>query len=157
MLTSVHLITGAGLGMATGDVYVAAATSFVLHYAMDAIPHFSFRPVKSSEKSSWRTVHFGDFVLKSIEPLLGIAFVLFLVSKQTDYGIALAMVSGAVFGFLPDLLVFLEWKWGLRRPKLIRLVENATHKHNYNTFGILTNIFAGLPFVIYLAISYINS
>lgn len=157
MLTSVHLITGAGLGAVTGNVYVAAVASFVVHYALDAVPHFSFRPVKSSKQSSWRTVNFKDFVLKSIEPLLGIAFVLFLVSRQTDYGIALAMVSGAVFGFLPDLLVFLEWKWGLRRPKLIRLVENATHRHNYSTFGILTNIFAGLPFVIYLALSYVNS
>lgn len=157
MLTSVHLITGAGLGAVTGDVYVAAVASFVVHYALDAIPHFSFRPVKSSKKSSWRTVNFKDFVLKSIEPLLGIGFVLYFVSRQTNYDIALAMVSGAIFGFLPDLLVFLEWKWGIRRPKPIRLIENASHRHNYGTFGVLTNVFAGLPFVIYLAVSYLSS
>lgn len=40
MLFTTHAITGAALGVATKDPYAAVAAGWLLHHAIDALPHF---------------------------------------------------------------------------------------------------------------------
>ena len=53
-----------------------------------------------------------ELLNKSIEPLLGLFAGIYLMPRN-PLELRLAILVGGLFGWLPDLLVFLDWKYGV--------------------------------------------
>ncbi len=47
MTATNHALTGAVLGLAIGNPWVAVPAAFLSHFVLDAIPHFGFKGVKT--------------------------------------------------------------------------------------------------------------
>ena len=105
MLTTAHLLTGAAVGKITGNVFLAIPWLFLLHYILDAIPHWNQKPVLGYKESGFNGAVKADLFIKATEPALGLVLTTYLIFTQNQ-NIILAMVLGAFFGWFPDLLVF---------------------------------------------------
>ena len=105
MLTSVHLLTGAAIGKATGNPWIAGVLSFIFHHVLDSIPHYNPRPIKGFMEDGLKGSDRRDLVLKSLEPVLAIIITLYLIALNRS-DLRTPMVVGAFFGWLPDLFVF---------------------------------------------------
>jgi len=140
---------GAAIGKATGNVYVTIPVALISHYIIDVIPHYNPKPVKSyREKGLWEA-NKKDLLLKSLEPLIGIGLLSYLIYLK--YNSALVMITGAFFAWLPDLLIFLEWKYNINcRPALIRKFEMAWHPHTSFVWGTIPQVI-----ILALALFYI--
>lgn len=149
MVTSVHLVTGAAIGVATGNVYVASVFAFGAHYLLDAIPHWSWKPVKNYKEGGWRKANKIDLMIKSFEPILGILFTTYFVYHAPSY-LVMPMIFGAFFGWMPDLLVFLKWKFGIPSPKPLQVFEEKFHKHVDSFWGIVWQVIFFLGILYYL-------
>ena len=150
MVTTVHLLSGAAIGFATGDVMLAAVTSFTFHYVLDAVPHASWTPVKNYREGGIRRADKIDLLIKSLEPLVGLVLVsifLYIVPAELFWSVFV----GIVFGWLPDALTFLEWKFGILRPPPFRQFELAYHRHTNSLRGILPQILVSVGALAYLS------
>ena len=78
---------------------------FLLHYILDAIPHWNQKPVLGYKESGFNGAVKADLFIKATEPALGLVLTTYLIFTQNQ-NIILAMVLGAFFGWFPDLLVF---------------------------------------------------
>ena len=140
MLTSVHLLTGAAIGKLTGNWWSAILLSYAFHHIFDSIPHYNPQPVKGYLEGHLGGADKRDLILKSLEPALGIAATLYLIfSNPLD--LRSSMVLGAVFGWLPDLFVFLEWKFKKRFARFFTRIEKHFHQHTSFLPGMLSQIF----------------
>lgn len=151
MVTSVHLLTGAAIGAATGDIYSAAILSFGTHYLLDAVPHWCWKPVKNYKEGGWKKADKLDLIIKGLEPLLGIILTTYFV-HQVPNNLVMPMICGAFFGWLPDLLVFLEWKFKINRPKPLKIFEEKFHRHLYSIGGIIPQILIMIGTLYYFRI-----
>jgi len=148
MITSTHLFIGAAIGKATGNLFLAIPLAFVSHFLLDAIPHYNPKQVKSYLEKGLRGVDKKDLLLKSIEPLIGISIVGYAIYMQSE--LALVMSLGALFGWLPDLFVFLEWKFN-GNSGIIRKIETYYHKHTKSFFfGVVPQILISVLALLYL-------
>lgn len=149
MLTSVHLFVGAALGKATGNVYVTIPVAMVSHYLLDMIPHYNPKPVKSYKEKGLCEANKKDLLMKSLEPLIGIALLGYFISLNETLG--LVMITGAFFGWLPDLFIFLEWKFNIIcRPRLIKNFETVCHYHITFIIGTIPQVIISLLAVLYI-------
>lgn len=139
MLTSTHLLAGAAIGKLTGNVYLAIPIAFFTHYLLDAVPHYNQKPVKNYKELGFKGTDKKDLLIKALEPAVGLALTAFLIFG-TGQGAAAPLYLGAFFGWLPDFLVFLEWKHNIPRPTLIQKFEKAFHRHTEFINGILSQI-----------------
>lgn len=142
MLTTAHLLTGAAIGKLTGNVYLTIPLAFLTHYFLDAIPHHNQKPVKNYKELGFKGADKVDLLIKSSEPLAGLLVTAYLIFGYNQSALA-TMVLGAFFGWLPDLLVFLRWKYGVRLPYLIVKFETTLHRHTTFKKGILSQIIVG--------------
>ncbi len=139
MLTTVHLLTGAAIGKVTGNIYLAAPLAVVSHYALDFIPHYNPKPVKGYLEKGYTGADKLDLVLKALEPAIGLAAGIFLVVANPPE-LRLPIFIGGLFGWLPDLLVFLDWKFNIGKDNFIRKVEKKFHRHTSFAKGILIQV-----------------
>lgn len=128
MLTSVHLLTGAAIGKVTGNLWVAAIISFAFHHVLDFIPHYTPKPVKGYLQNGLRSAYKQDLILKSIEPAIGILVTLYLIFYNQQE-LRTSMIIGAFFGWLPDMLVLLDWKFKIGSNGFYRRIEKRFHHH----------------------------
>lgn len=139
MLTSAHLLAGAAIGKLAGNVYLAIPIAFFSHYLLDAVPHYNQKPVINYKELGFKGADKTDLLIKALEPAIGLALTAHLI-----FGIpqatTLPLYLGAFFGWLPDLLVFLEWKHNIPTPSLIQKFEKAFHRHTNFINGILSQI-----------------
>ncbi len=150
MVTSVHLVAGAAVGILLKQPLLVVPASFCFHYVLDAIPHYAPKPVKGFKDGGLAGTNWLDLALKAVEPILGVV-VIGLLFLDVSAKLKLAFILGALFGWLPDLLVFLEWKFGIKRPNPFRAFEIKTHKHTGGLKGILLQIVVfGLSLAILL-------
>lgn len=139
MLTSVHLFVGAAIGEATGNVWVTIPVALISHYLIDTIPHYNPKPVKSYREKGLGGADKKDLLLKALEPLIGIGLLAFLIYMKDH--LAVVMIIGAFFGWLPDLAIFLEWKYNIKcRPAFIRQFETAFHPHTSFVVGSIPQV-----------------
>jgi len=151
MVTSVHLVTGAAIGAATGNIYLASVLAFSTHYLLDAVPHWCQKPVKNYKEGGWKKADKIDLLIKASEPVLGILLTAYFVFHAPAH-LVMPMIFGAFFGWLPDLLVFLEWKFGIPRPKPLKVFEQKFHKHLYSFWGVVPQVIFFLGILYYLHI-----
>jgi len=126
MVTSAHLFAGAAIGKLTGNFYLAIPIAFMSHYVLDAVPHYNPKAVKLYLKKGLQGVDKKDLLIKGIEPLLGVLITSFIAYTQKEF--ALIMIVSAFFAWVPDLLVFWEWKYNHNQGVITR-IENIHHKH----------------------------
>ena len=147
MITSTHLFIGAAIGKATGNIYIAIPLAFASHYLLDAIPHHNPGPVKFYLEKGLRGADKKNLLFKSIEPIIGIGIIAYAAHAQSE--LSLVLILGALFGWLPDFLVFLHWKHNSNLG-IIRKIEKSYHKHSPFLVWIITQ-----AIIIVLALIYI--
>lgn len=148
MIATPHIFFGAALGNVIGNPYLTAIIAFITHYLLDAIPHYQPKPVKGFKEGNLRGMDKKDWILKSIEPTLGITAVCGFMFTDSN---PLPLVIGAFFGFLPDFLWFLEWKYGIRTlPFPIPQWEHKFHKHVSFIRGIVPQVIVTILAILYL-------
>lgn len=109
MLLTMHVLAGATVALATGDVLISAPICFATHVVLDALPHWSF-PIPKKRTLRGFMQSFGP-------DLIG-AIVLFaaLVGFFADHWFLLAW--GVAWAILPDWLTLYRkqqpWKRLLR-------------------------------------------
>ena len=108
MLTTIHLLVGAVIGKYIGNIWLIIIFALISHYILDFIPHTSMTTVKGYFENGLKGTDIKDLLLRSIEPLFGIALTLFLIFLNKEK--AIPMIIGAFFAFFPDLITFLVWK-----------------------------------------------
>lgn len=139
MVTSVHLVFGAAVGVVLKNPALVVPVAFCTHYLLDAVPHYAPKPVKGFKEGGFSGTNWLDLSLKAVEPVLGIMLIA-LLCFNLETKLKLPLILGAVFGWLPDFLVFLEWKFGIKRPNPFRWFEVKTHKHTGGLRGILPQV-----------------
>ncbi len=128
MLTSVHILIGAAIGKTTGNIYLAAILSFFIHYLLDFVPHYNSKPVKGYLEHGLSGITKLDLFIKSIEPALGLGIGLYFVFGN-HINLGLPIFIGGFFGWLPDLLVLLDWKFKIGTDSFIRRIDKRFHRH----------------------------
>ncbi len=127
------------MGKLTGNPWSAVFISYTLHHLLDAVPHYNPKNVKGHLENGIKKLDKKDVALKSIEPAIGILVTLYLIfSNMTD--IRVPMILGSIFGWLPDLFVFLNWKFKNKITRIIVKIEKRFHKHTTFWPGILPQI-----------------
>lgn len=114
MLFTTHAVTGAAVGVATGDPYLGYFLGWVSHHVIDAIPHFdqgSFRTNKSDVKylgiSGEHVAHFSfnkrDWIMLFIDwGVSGLLFIfLFSAVPISEWG---SLIIGALGALTPDII-----------------------------------------------------
>ncbi|HEY4506742.1 MAG TPA: hypothetical protein VJH71_01075 [Candidatus Paceibacterota bacterium] len=139
MLTTVHLLTGAALGKLTGNWLGATVLSYALHHLLDSIPHFNPSPVKGYLEGHIKGADIRDLFLKSLEPVLAIIGTLYLIFWNPSE-IRIYMIFGAIFSWLPDLFVFIDWKFNKPWVKFFTKIEKRFHRHTRFLPGVISQI-----------------
>lgn len=95
-----HALTGAIIGLASGNVWVAAPAAVASHFALDVIPHHNFKG-----ESMHRPIFFKVLVLDFIF-CMGFAGLLFYW-RPNDWSLAIVCAFLAV---APDFMWFPKYK-----------------------------------------------
>ena len=148
MLTTIHLLAGSAIGKGTGNIYSAALLGFAAHYLLDSIPHYNHKPVKGYHEHGLMAAHQKDILLKSIEPIIGVVLTFYIIFAN-PIEIRPPIVVGAFFGWLPDLLVFLDWKFGMGRNSPLRRIERKWHHHTDFVKGLVPQVILAALILLY--------
>ena len=128
MLTTTHLLAGAAIGKITGNAYLAVPVALASHHVLDFIPHYNQKPVKGYLENGFKGAHKIDLFLKSLEPVAGlIAGIMLMLANPAE--LRLPIFIGGLFGWLPDLFIFLDWKYGFGRNGFMRKLDRRFHRH----------------------------
>jgi len=93
MLLGAHLITGAVAGEYVDNPFLAVAAGIVMHFILDAIPHF--------DTTDDHKITFRQLALVAFDGIIGFA-ILFICYK--DFSIhKFSYLAGAFGGILPDI------------------------------------------------------
>lgn len=149
MLTTAHLLLGAAIGKATNNPVLTIVLAFSTHYILDAIPHYSPKPLENFREYGIRESSKMELFWKSVEPALGIIVTAILIFHFNSAK-AVPMVLGSFFGWLPDLMVLLDWKFGIPRPKPIAKFEEKFHHHTTFLKSLAPFLFVSISCLIYL-------
>lgn len=149
MLSTVHVAAGAAVGRFVGDPYLVAMISFISHYFLDAVPHFKWQKLPVNKNHHLRKHALRKYWYETIEPSFAIILASGLIYSAPE-NLRLAVVVGIIFNQIPDVLVVLEWKYGIKRPFPIRQIENATHKHSQSFMGVFNQLVVLAPVMYYL-------
>jgi len=144
MILSVHLIAGAALGAKVHNLWLLFLASLVLHFIVDALPHWEYS-TDEIEKPSKK--NFLIFAAKVSTDLLFGLFIVFFFFRQSPY--FFHSLFGAFVSLLPDGFLFLAMILPKRFKRLTGLLKkiNAFHylvhfKKNkkFPIWGITTEI-----------------
>jgi len=148
MIISAHLISGGVVGEAIGNPLLAFLIGIIIHFLLDAVPHFD----NVLEKGRWT---FKQVIFTSLDLLL--ALVLFFILKP-----AISFSSpfwwGALGGLFPDLIhnvpfwrkQVLATKWGGAYARLHDRINNETKNIFWGFFtqAITITLFVALYFMV---------
>lgn len=93
MMSTVHLVTGAAIGLAAKDYWQVIFLSFLMHFLLDMIPHWD---PKFRKNKRW-------YLIASFDLLIGFLLAFWLVGAKLDGKIFLAMMCS----ILPDIITIL--------------------------------------------------
>jgi hypothetical protein len=136
MIIAVHAVTGGLLGESIDNAYLAFVAGIILHYVLDAIPHFD--NVLENGKWTWK-----QWLFTSSDLLITILFLFFL---RPELSLASPFLWGAFGGILPDILDNVPfWRKKFRKTyiggKIFFLHEKIHSKSKPNIFwGSVTQI-----------------
>lgn len=94
MLLGAHLIAGATAGEYVNNPYLAFAAGIILHFILDAVPHY--------DTTDDHKLTFRQITLVAIDGIVGFAVLYFC---YRDFSIhKISYLAGALGGIFPDLL-----------------------------------------------------
>jgi hypothetical protein len=95
MIISVHFLAGGIAGEALGNPAMAFLLGIVLHFVLDAIPHFD----NLLKNGKW---NYKQVIFTTLDILATVALVMFYL--KPEYTFTNSVLWGAFGGVLPDLL-----------------------------------------------------
>jgi hypothetical protein len=106
MLTASHSITAGAIGMAIGDPVLAFLLGIVIHFLLDAIPHWDTTDEGELTFRQWAVVFFDLFI--------ALAIIFLLIRPEISW--RSPFIWGAIGGVLPDFFDLNPlWKNAFRR------------------------------------------
>ncbi|HPH78782.1 MAG TPA: hypothetical protein PLH65_01745 [bacterium] len=92
MLSTVHMMTGAAVGVATENWWATTIGCVVLHFLWDMLPHWD-PSYKTWKKRDWH-------IAAAVDLLMGLGLILYVTGGYLNVYI----VVGVIMSILPDLL-----------------------------------------------------
>lgn len=109
MLLGAHLITGAVAGEYIDNPYLAFAAGVILHFILDAIPHF--------DTTDDRKITFRQILLIGIDGITGIAILFYGYQNFSIHH--WSYLAGALGGITPDIIDNVPlWQKAIRSTKI---------------------------------------
>lgn len=138
MLFTTHAITGAAVGLATGNPILGFAAAIASHFCLDAIPHFdqgSFYIPRDFRKPSWLGEKYRengekfkvkrDWAILFADTALALGISLYIVADKPLYAWFFYGLC-ATGGLLPDIFDTSPfWKEKFRATKIGKLVHTV--------------------------------
>lgn len=140
MLETPHSVFGAAIGAATGNPYVAAPVSFMLHFPGDALPHWN--PQFPFHSKPLYAFVVADFTLALV--FVGVCRIFF--PDQPEVWI------GALGGILPDILLGIRFVFQVRWLRAYERFHTSIQTEVSGLLGILPQLVVTLASVWYLFI-----
>ena len=136
MLTSSHSITAGTIGMAVGNPVLAFLLGIVIHFLLDAIPHYD-----TTDKGK---LTFRQWVFILFDLTLAIMIIFLLIRPEISW--KNAFLWGAAGGILPDILDDIPlWKAQFRKTrvgKVVHSIHGGIQKWQPSVFpGIAIQVF----------------
>jgi hypothetical protein len=155
MLTTVHLLTGAAIGLAVPNPIWAFAAGFISHFLLDAIPHTD--PATLKHKPDRNRFTLTDYVLGFFDVTAGaliLFWVLFTLVPQPPLA---SIFWGALGAASPDFIATgFKWIPALQKNPILgwyykfdRAVQNPAEKSEWD-FGIVTQVLAAIVALYFL-------
>jgi len=94
MLLGAHLMAGAAAGEYINNPYLAFAAGFILHFILDAVPHFD---TTDDNKFTFRQI-----ALISVDGIIGL-LIFFVCYRQFSVH-KISFLAGALGGIVPDII-----------------------------------------------------
>ncbi|PIP21890.1 MAG: hypothetical protein COX39_00555 [Candidatus Nealsonbacteria bacterium CG23_combo_of_CG06-09_8_20_14_all_40_13] len=105
MLATPHILAGAAVATATGNVPLGIVSAYASHYILDMVPHVDIGVFHDKDDENWQLSK-QEIALAAAEIILGTVILIYLVWGKKF--VTLALVGG-FFGLLPDLLDNVPW------------------------------------------------
>lgn len=119
MLLGTHLLAGAAVGEAVGNPFLAFLLGFILHFVLDAIPHFD---TTDDHKFTYRQI-----LLIAIEGIIGIIIFIYCYLNFSSH--KAGFLAGAFGSILPDLIDYVPfWDKSFQRTRFGRVFHNFHNK-----------------------------
>jgi len=135
MLAASHIVAGGVVGSYIGNPFLAFLVGFILHFILDAIPHF--------DTIGDNILSFKQMSLIIADLLIGVALIIYVIKPDLSPGSP--FIWGAVGGMLPDLLDNVPfWRNAFRKSKVGGKIHNFHGKiqsralENHPFVGMLT-------------------
>lgn len=149
MLAANHTIVAGVVGSYVGDPFLAFLVGIVIHFALDAVPHF--------DTTDDGNITARQLTLIMVDFLIGLLIIFYIMHVKLSFGSP--FVWGAVGGNLPDLLDNIPfWKENFRGSKIGRRIHHFHEIIHSKVFdlkpvqGILSQYLISLLFVwLYLS------
>ena len=150
MITTIHLLVGALIGKSFKSIWLIILLALISHYILDFIPHTSPSEVDGYLDGGIKGADNKDLIFKSIEPIIGLILIGFLISLNREK--AIPMIIGAFFAWFPDFLVFISWGWDVKwLSKIVPIKGNIFYNQASSLIiGILTQIIAFISILMLL-------
>lgn len=135
MLASSHIVAGGVVGSHIGDPFLAFLVGIIIHFILDAIPHF--------DTIGEGGTSLAEMTLIILDFLMGLALIIWVL--KPDITISSPFIWGAVGGMTPDLFDNVPfWKEWFRKNRIGSKIHNIHEKYHSRTFddhpvlGLLT-------------------
>lgn len=127
MILSTHALAGAAIGKSIENPVIIMILSLTVHFIMDGFRHGEYFDSRFAtiKDTTWKIM----FDLGVCSSILLLYFISFSPEKST----ILAMLTGAFFSMLPDLLTVLHWKYPQNKP-LEKIKAFHAFSHCYGKF-----------------------
>lgn len=142
MLIASHLLVAGYVGERIGDPFLAFCVGILLHFILDAIPHYD-------------TVDQGKFTLRQyllviIDGIIGLTIAYFYLSEK---GINNSFIFGALGGLLPDILDNSPfWSKQFQKTKFGRIFHSLHKKIQFEQPSPLIGLSMQVVIVVFFAI-----
>lgn len=149
MLTTIHLLVGANIGKYKKGIFLIIILAILSHYVLDFIPHYSPTEVEGYLDDGLNRDSTKDLIKKSIEPILGLALVIYLIYLNKENKIPI--IIGAFFAWFPDLIEFIGWQFQINSILAIVPTPGSILYNSAPVFtGILIQVIIGIPLILAL-------
>lgn len=151
MILTPHMLIGAAIGSRLPGYGSIFALSIILHYLLDALPHREYQI--ENLKNGLNKKFLIDGLKVALDFFFALGLIVWLTYDRTNFSYIL---TGCLSAALPDLLIFLFWRFDGKFLKALDEFHHQIHRpKNKKTpwwLGVSTQIIAGLVavFILYL-------
>lgn len=147
MLLAAHIIPAGYVGEKIGDPFLAFLAGIILHFILDAIPHFD-----TADKNPFS---FRQLALVVIDGLIGILIVVYIL--RPDLSIKSSFLWGMVGGILPDVFdVVPFWQKWFRKSLIGKPVNWLHEKIQFHHLTPLPGLLVQVIIVVVFSLLYLS-